>query len=452
MLAEVLVLAGVITGQPEAKGKVAILDFSITGISETDAKKINEALGGEAAKAVSNLGYTVITTQDIRAMLGFERQKALLGCESDTSCLAEIGGALGADLIISGTIGKLGDAYSMSLTLLAADQAKIEGRFVGSAGSESALPVTIQRGVAILFGKKTDVSSTGILLVKTVPGDADVFIDGKPAGKSPVSIELRAGDHEVRATKGELTGSLSVSVTASGVARHELLLETPPVKLRVMSEPPEAEVFIDGKPAGKTPLILDDLPSGRKRVRIERAGYRPEETVLDLTSAAFEAQAREPFKHDIKLVRQFVVEPGVIGGAVFDVLSLTDDTFDGVSMFVEVTGEVANFFELGLGFTSPNGWHATTRFFFFQNGWELGAFLRVAYAKASLPAAPESVDRGTIIAPSVGATIGYAAETPIGRFGARIEGAAAIDLLRTTEREKPVWTAPLGFGAFWRFE
>jgi hypothetical protein len=50
----------------------------------------------------------LVTTQDdIKALLGFERQKELLGCAA-ASCLAEIGGALGVDQMVTGSLSHVG--------------------------------------------------------------------------------------------------------------------------------------------------------------------------------------------------------------------------------------------------------------------------------------------------------------------------------------------------------
>jgi hypothetical protein len=52
---------------------------------------------------------TVTSQDDIKALLGYERQKALLGC-TDASCLAEIGGALGVDQMVTGSLSGFGDS------------------------------------------------------------------------------------------------------------------------------------------------------------------------------------------------------------------------------------------------------------------------------------------------------------------------------------------------------
>src|SRR5438045_2465034 len=57
-------------------------------------------------------GIQVTTKGEIASLLGFERQRQLLGCSTDqASCLAELAGALGVDGLISGSIARFGSGY-----------------------------------------------------------------------------------------------------------------------------------------------------------------------------------------------------------------------------------------------------------------------------------------------------------------------------------------------------
>lgn len=48
-------------------------------------------------------------------------------------------------------------------------------------------------------------------------------------------------------------------------------------------EPWWAQVSIDGVPRGRTPILLD-LPVGRYQLRVERAGFRPEQREIKVAS------------------------------------------------------------------------------------------------------------------------------------------------------------------------
>ncbi len=72
-------------------------------------------------------GLTTIGEADFEAMLGVERRKDLLGC-TDASCMAEIGGALGADLILHGEVGTLGSSYNLNLSVVRAASSTVATR------------------------------------------------------------------------------------------------------------------------------------------------------------------------------------------------------------------------------------------------------------------------------------------------------------------------------------
>lgn len=72
--------------------------------------------------------YDVIGSSDITSMLSLQEERVkLTGCMDD-SCLAEIGGALGVQLMVTSRVGAVGDQYVVSLNLLNVHKAKVVGR------------------------------------------------------------------------------------------------------------------------------------------------------------------------------------------------------------------------------------------------------------------------------------------------------------------------------------
>lgn len=68
---------------------------------------------------VTGFFASVISRSDIVSLLTLEQQKQVLGCdEEDSQCLAEIGGALGVDRVVAGNVGRVGDRYLISLSLI----------------------------------------------------------------------------------------------------------------------------------------------------------------------------------------------------------------------------------------------------------------------------------------------------------------------------------------------
>jgi hypothetical protein len=69
--------------------------------------------------------YQIMTRADIASLLGLEEQRQLVGCD-ETSCFAEIGGALGAQYMVAGQVGRLGGRLVLTLKLLETRVARIE--------------------------------------------------------------------------------------------------------------------------------------------------------------------------------------------------------------------------------------------------------------------------------------------------------------------------------------
>lgn len=71
------------------------------------------------------------------------------------------------------------------------------------------------------------------------------------------------------------------------VALHRELLEAPagePASLRVITEPPGAEVSLDGGEPSATPFTFEAVRPGRHYVALDRDGFRPEVHVLNLAA------------------------------------------------------------------------------------------------------------------------------------------------------------------------
>lgn len=124
----------------------------------------------------------------------------------------------------------------------------------------------------------------GQLRVKSSVPDAQVFVDGQPAGTTPLaaSLALAPGTHQIELRRaGYATAAQAVAVgqgssgdiTLEPVASPELLTtEGGSLALRLSEE--ESVVFVDGTPRGGYAKPLR-LPAGRHRLRVERAGFFP---------------------------------------------------------------------------------------------------------------------------------------------------------------------------------
>ncbi len=116
------------------------------------------------------------------------------------------------------------------------------------------------------------------LQIETEPAGAAVEVDGKPAGRSPLSLAtLPTGSHSVRvAHDGFAPAHLSFElVPGVTMAPLRFVLQPTGAALSVRSVPANAVVFVDGKQVGTTPLEGAVLEPGPHDLRVEHKGFRP---------------------------------------------------------------------------------------------------------------------------------------------------------------------------------
>jgi hypothetical protein len=95
--------------------KLAVLQVAGgEGVPQSTAAAITEAVVAEVRKQSR---AEVITQREISSILSLENQKAMLGCQTD-ACMAELGGALGADRLVAGDLAKLGESFLLHLRVV----------------------------------------------------------------------------------------------------------------------------------------------------------------------------------------------------------------------------------------------------------------------------------------------------------------------------------------------
>lgn len=126
----------------------------------------------------------------------------------------------------------------------------------------------------------------GKLTVTSTPPGADVFVDddAEPRGRTPVTLELLAGEHRVRLeTPDAAPVERTVTVVAGQVTRAQLALEvTAPVV--ITTTPADAEIRRAGDDAPARGRYEQKLPPGRHRFTVSRDGYEQQSFTVVVTA------------------------------------------------------------------------------------------------------------------------------------------------------------------------
>lgn len=109
-----------------------------------------------------------------------------------------------------------------------------------------------------------------------------ISVDGKDIGeRTPATIELDPGRHVVGLTKGCLTGTQEFTVTAGETETVRVPVSGAKVLLDVKTQPPGADVKVDGKSVGTSPMTYQ-ATCGERPVVLALEGYKPLEKTVSL--------------------------------------------------------------------------------------------------------------------------------------------------------------------------
>ncbi|ASJ02845.1 hypothetical protein A3L09_06020 [Thermococcus profundus] len=126
----------------------------------------------------------------------------------------------------------------------------------------------------------------GFLNVDSVPGGAEVYINGSFSGVTPLSrVLLSPGNYTIRIVKGGYEEYSSTVTVVRGQTKSLLavLKPLPPAYLKVTSVPNGTSVYVDESLKGSTPLWLELTP-GNHTIKLVRDGYQDYEANVTLVS------------------------------------------------------------------------------------------------------------------------------------------------------------------------
>jgi len=126
--------------------------LALPASAEIDASAAATLTQLTAVAASKVEGTEVLSSRDIQEIVALESDKQLIGCADESSCLAEVAGALGARFVVFSQLGELDDTLVLTLNLFDADEAKSVGRKVVDGSTVSELGEKVGPAVVALIG------------------------------------------------------------------------------------------------------------------------------------------------------------------------------------------------------------------------------------------------------------------------------------------------------------
>jgi serine/threonine protein kinase/outer membrane protein assembly factor BamB len=134
--------------------------------------------------------------------------------------------------------------------------------------------VTISEGKTTIVNAKL-ILKTATLSVSSTPSNAEVYIGGIYKGQTPITVQLPPGTYTVEIRKEDYKPHTETITLQAGEERQiNVQLEALFGFLNVYCNVQGAEVFLDGKKIGETPLKGYKLSTGEHKVEVKKEGYQ----------------------------------------------------------------------------------------------------------------------------------------------------------------------------------
>jgi TolB-like protein len=270
--------------------RLAVLEFELVQGVKIDRTYFSDLARGAVRKAAPQL--SVMTRESTQAILE-ANGKTLADCTGE--CEVEVGRKLGADYIISGRITQIGTRLALTMRLFATadgsllgdeeangknpdelvDEARLAIVRLTSQFSSNSTPMPTGNVQVSHAERKTastsepepqvadgQLEATVDVVVRSVNGEplagAVIAVDGATAGIAPMALSIRPGKHVIAVAKDlYLPASTAMVLGPNDLQKATFELKPDFALASIDSDPPNANISIDGISVGATPSEQD---------------------------------------------------------------------------------------------------------------------------------------------------------------------------------------------------
>jgi len=140
----------------------------------------------------------------------------------------------------------------------------------------------VEDGVQTKMNMNLD-SQFGTLLIRSTPKKAKVQIDGRDVGETPLSYYSSIGTQKIKILppSNHYRGySTEAAVIKDRITKISAILEKRIGGLTIATQPPDAEISIDGKTVGRSPAQIKNLLVGKRTIELHREGFTPKKQTV----------------------------------------------------------------------------------------------------------------------------------------------------------------------------
>ena len=279
----ILVLCSLLVGGSLAAGKkttISVMDLNTTsGLAPKEMALLTDKLLNSLVE------YRVfeVVERSKRDEILKEQGFQMTGACDQTSCLVEAGQLLGAQKMIGGTIGRLGNVYAIELRMLDIQTGGIDLSFSRNYGKIADLLGAMKEAAEIFSSWKPGAGQSakpGGLFVITEPDGAKILVDGQAqTGLTPNLVyPLAEGLHQISIVKeGYSLFSTGRLVSIGKIDTIIAPLMSLAGKLKIKTDPAGAKLYLNKRYQGivtEQGITVEDLTDSLYQIKATKWGYR----------------------------------------------------------------------------------------------------------------------------------------------------------------------------------
>lgn len=281
---------------------ISVLNLDPNGLTIQEAKIITDRI----RSTLPRLGVYNVQERGKMEAIFDEMKFQLSGCASE-ECVVQAGQLLGAEKMLYGSVGHLGNFFTLELMILDVETGSIEqtcsyevqgdiGRLLK--GAEEALSELLDldysgdtsSGANQPTGNPIQSAFTGIggrLDIETSPTGASVFLDGEELGKTPLTKQnIRPGSQVLLLRlENYQDHSQNIQIESGEIEKIDCSMNSVFGELQIIiQDQPEMEIMFNGEQVNLGDFPIRNLTQGVYPLTILCSGFFPVDTTVAIFS------------------------------------------------------------------------------------------------------------------------------------------------------------------------
>lgn len=283
-----LMVISISTLLAQQKNTLAVMDFDGFGMNQYEAQTLTDRL---RIVAVEIGAYIIVergAMEEILAEQGFQQS----GCTSD-ECIVEVGELMGVQYMLGGTIGKVGNTFTVSMRIIDVETATVvkTASYDMTGEIDGLLTQGMRAAAKLIFGVE-DIAPVRVVeqssvVVHSNPPGAAVWLNGEEKGLTPASLkDLEPGSsYDLQVALLNYTPvnrTFTLQPGGNPPLRFELAREQG--WLSIAGSPTGSGVMLGKRKIGTLPLSRSQYPTGKYELKVQKPGYYISKQPLELST------------------------------------------------------------------------------------------------------------------------------------------------------------------------